>query len=165
MTNRIRARRPAMLAAALALTGILPGCGGGGGGGSTNPTQVTQPPQPTRTLIGNFNFTVLGVPEANRQGFSRDFFLQGLTLNESGTLEIVADWTFASNDIDIVLFRGSCTPQLITGAGCPVVAQTTAVTTKPERLTTAVTAGGYTIGITNFGNSNESGSGQVFLTR
>lgn len=148
--------------AALALAAVLPACGGGGG---TTPSALPPAPQPTRTLIGNFNFQVLGVPDANRAGLSRDFFLQQLTLNQSGTLEIIADWTFASNDIDIVLFSGTCTPAQITGPGCTVVDATTSVTTKPERLTRSVTAGAFTIGITNFGNTNESGVGQVFLTR
>ena len=116
-------------------------------------------------FIGNFNFTVAWVPEANRNGLQRDYFLQQLTINESGSLEIIADWTFASNDIDVELFRGTCTPALITSTGCPLIAGTTAVTTKPERLTVNVTPGAYTIGITNYGQSNESGVGQVFLTR
>ena len=164
MSERNRARGRG-IAAALALMVVLPGCGGGSGGGGGNTNAPTAPAAPVRTLIGNFNFTVLGVPEANRAGFSRDVFLQGLTLNESGSLEIVADWTFASNDIDIVLYSGNCTPALITSTGCNVVDATTSVSAKPERLTRSVSAGAYTIGITNFGNSNESGVGQVFLTR
>ena len=151
-------------AAALALMIVLPGCGGGSsGGGNTN--APTTPAAPVRSLIGNFNFTVAGVPEANRNGLQRDFFLQQLTINENGSLEVVADWTFASNDIDVVLFRGTCTPALITSTGCTAIGATTSVTAKPERLTVTVTPGAYTIGITNFGQTNESGVGQVFLTR
>ena len=167
MSTTFWARRPRAVAAALALVLVLPGCGGGGnsGGGGNGPTTPAAPPAPVRTLIGNFNFTVSGVPEANRAGLARDFFLQQLTLNESGSLELIADWTFASNDIDIVLFSGNCTPALLTSTGCSVVDATTSVSAKPERLTRSVSAGSYTIGITNFGNSNESGVGQVFLTR
>ena len=150
--------------AALALMVVLPACGGGGGGGG-NTNAPSTPAAPVRSLIGNFNFTVVGVPEANRNGITRDYFLQQLTINESGTLEVVADWTFASNDIDVELFRGNCTPALITSTGCPLIAGTTSVTAKPERLTTSVTPGAYTIGVTNYGSSNESGVGQVFLTR
>ena len=151
--------------AALALMVVLPGCGGGGSSGGGNTNAPTTPAAPVRSLIGNFNFAVAGVPEANRNGLQRDYYLQQLTINESGSLEVIADWTFSSNDIDVELFRGACTPALITSTGCPLVAGTTSVTAKPERLTTSVTPGVYTVGITNYGNSNESGVGQVFLTR
>jgi len=144
---------------------VLPGCGGGSSGGGGNTNAPSTPAAPVRSLIGNFNFTVAGVPEANRAGLQRDFFLQQLTINESGSLEVIADWTFASNDLDVVLFRGTCTAAQITSTGCTVISGTTSVTAKPERLTTAVTPGAYTIGVTNFGQSNESGVGQVFLTR
>jgi hypothetical protein len=152
-------------AAALALMMVvLPACGGGSSGGGGNaPTNV--PPAPVRSLIGNFNFTVVGVPEANRLGLQRDFFLQQLTITQAGSLEVIVDWTFASNDIDIVLFSGTCTPALITSTGCSAITATTSVTAKPERLTSNVNPGSYTIGVTNFGNGNESGVGQVFLTR
>jgi hypothetical protein len=149
--------------AAMALAAILPACGGGGGGNS--PTTTPPAPQPTRTLIGNVSFQVLGVPDANRLGLTRDTGLAALTINESGTLEVIADWTFASNDVDIQLFRGSCTQQLLTTVGCTLITQTTSVTLKPERLTTSITAGTYTLGFTNYGNTSESGVGQVFLTR
>ena len=163
MSKMIWARARRASAIALALTVVLPACGGGGGGGGNTPTNV--PPAPVRSLIGNFNFTVVGVPEANRLGLIRDYALQQLTITQAGTLEIIVDWTFASNDLDIVLFSGNCTPALITSSGCPVITATTSVTAKPERLTTNVNPGSYTIGVTNFGNTNESGVGQVFLTR
>lgn len=157
--------RAGMWMAVVVMAAILPACGGGGGG-SNSPTPVTQPPAPVRTLIGSSSFTVVGTIDANRAGFERDEAHAALVLNQSGTLEIIADWTFASNDVDIVLYNGTCTFQLVTTVGCPIAARTTSATQKPERLTvTNAAAGSYTVGITNYGRTNESGNFQVFLTR
>ena len=163
MRMRLPSRSGAWMTA-LALAAVLPACGGGGGGGNS-PTPVAPAPQPVRSLVGNFNFSVLGTTAANRAGLTRDVALVSLTLGESGTLEIIADWTFASNDIDILLYSGTCTPTQVVAGACSVIDATTSVTAKPERLTRSATAGTYTIGIMNFGRTDESGVGQVFLTR
>ncbi len=163
----MRMQRPSRTGAwmaVLALAAILPACGGGGGN-SNAPTAVPPAPQPTRNLVGNFNFTVFGTTEANRRGLTRDVALVALTLNEAGSVEIIADWTFASNDIDIVLYSGTCTPTQVVAGSCSVIEATTSVTAKPERLTRSVTSGTFTVGITNYGRTDESGVGQVFLTR
>ncbi len=167
MSNSIRARGRWKALLALALVVVLPACGGGSSGGGVNPP-TTLPPQPARTLIGSGPFSVLGVPAANALGFPQDVAVVTLTLTGSGTgtVEIVADWTFASSDIDIWLINGSCTPAQAATQSCPIANRTTSVTAKPERLTvTGVPVGTYTIGFANFTNANESGSYQVFLTR
>ena len=156
--------RGGMWMATLALAAVLPACGGGGGG-SNNPTPVTQPPAPVRTLIGTSSFTVLGVDDANRAGFERDEAVAALQINQAGTLEIIADWTFASNDVDIHLYSGNCTFQILTTSGCTRIARADSISNKPERLTFNATAGSYSVGIANFGRTNESGNFQVFLTR
>ena len=151
--------------AILAMAAVLPACGGGGGG-SNNPTPVTQPPAPVRTSLGSQSFTVLGTDAANRAGFERDEVHAPLVLNQSGQLEVIVDWTFASNDVDINLYTGTCTFQLLTTTGCPRIAQADSVSNKPERLVVNnLAAGTYTVGITNFGRTNESGVIQAFLTR
>jgi hypothetical protein len=156
MRISIRARRPLAFAVALALTAMLPACGGGGGGGNNNPTPVTQPPAPVRTQIGGGNFTV-GAFDAT---------LGTLTVTATGTLEIVADWTFATSDIDIRLYTGACTVAQSRANQCSVLAQTTSITQKPERLTvTNLNAGTYTFGFLNFSNRAESGNFQAFITR
>ena len=168
--GEMRIQRPSRTGAwmaALALAALLPACGGGGGGGNT-PTTLPPAPQPTRTQIGSGNFTVLGVPAANALGFPMDVAVTTLTISGTGTgtVEIVADWTFASSDIDIWFITGSCTAAQAARQQCTVAAATTSVTAKPERLTiTGVAAGSYTIGFANFTNANESGNYQGFLTR
>lgn len=145
--------------AAVALAAFLPACGGGGGGGNT-PTPVATPaPQPTRTLVDNRNFTVGPFPEVVTLPIS-------VTGTGTGTVEINADWTFASSDIDIVWYSGTCSPAAATARSCTVIALTTSVTQKPERLTVSnVGAGSYTVGIANFASRSESGNAQVFFTR
>ncbi len=160
--DEMRIERPSRTGAwmaALALAAVLPACGGGGGGGTTPTTQPPAAPQPTRTLLNNSNFTVRGFPDVVTMVIP-------LTGTGTGTIEIVADWTFASSDIDINWYAGNCAPAQAVARQCTVIAQTTSVTQKPERLTiTNVSAGTYTVGIANFSNRDESGNAQVFLTR
>ena len=157
--GEMRKQRPSRTGAwmaALALAAFLPACGGGGGG--TTPTPVTQPPAPApvRSQIGGGNFTV-GAFDAT---------LGTLTVSATGTLEIVVDWTFASSDIDIRLYTGACTAAQARVNQCSVLAQTTSVTQKPERLTvTNLSAGTYTFGFLNFSDRDESGNFQAFITR
>ena len=143
--------------ATLALAAVLPGCGGGGGGGGTTPTPVTQPPAPVRTQIQQGGFTVGGFPGVATAP---------ITISGAGTVEVVADWTFASSDIDIMWYAAGCTPLQAERGQCTILARTTSVTQKPERLIiNNVAAGTYTVGVANYSSQNESGNYQVFLTR
>ena len=163
MKTRFRARRPVAVAA-LALTAILPACGGGGGG--TTPTTVPPAPQPVRTQIAGGSFTVASRPDANRAGFDVDIAVAPFSVAGAGTLELVADWTFASNDVDIIVYSATCTSNQAVRGQCPVANRTTSTTTKPERITiSGVPAGNFAVGFANYGNSAESGNFQVFLTR
>lgn len=148
--------------AALALAAVLPACGGGGGG--TTPTTLA--PQPTRTQIAGGSFTVAGTDEANANGFLFDVAAGPVSVSGTGTVEIVADWTFASNDIDIFFYTGSCTSAQAIRGQCTISNRTTSTTAKPERLTiTGVPAGSFSVGFANYGETAESGNYQVFLTR
>jgi hypothetical protein len=167
----MRIQRPSRTGAGMAamvLAAFLPACGGGGGGGNT-PTTLPPAPQPVRTQLLAANFTVAGVPEANRAGFQTDV-AAGVTVtvtgSGTGTIQIDADWTFASNDIDILWFSAPCTSAQAVRGQCTVVARTTSITQKPERLTiTNVGAGTYGVGFQNFGATTESGNFQIYFTR
>jgi hypothetical protein len=161
MRTRMWARRMAVLALAVA----LPACGGGGGGGGNN-TPSTLPPAPVRTQILGGGFTLASVADANRAGFAIDIGTTPLVISGGGTLEIIADWTFASNDVDIIVYSSSCTSDQAVRNQCPIANRTTSTTTKPERLTiTGVPSGTFALGFANYGPGAESGSYQVFLTR
>jgi hypothetical protein len=87
------------------------------------------------------------------------------TTDATGRLEVTVDWTFAANDIDIFLVRGSCTEDQIIAGSCPFLAFSTSVTAKPERLSVpGATAGQYTLYAANFGPGDESASFQAVLT-
>lgn len=135
-----------------ALTVGLPGCGGGGGGGG--PT--TSNPVPQRRQIAAFNFTAVALFDLARGEF---------TTSATGTLEASCDWTFASNDIDIGIYRGSCSFNQFLALQCNVLVESTSATAKPERVSSAnVPAGTYTLIVASLGNTAESGNCQVFLT-
>jgi|SRR5262245_1076093 len=153
-----------MLVVSSILVAAMPGCGGGGGGSPTGPSTPTT----TRRQLTTVNFTVAGTTEANRQGLVVDAFLAELTITggTANPLEMIADWTFASNDIDVVLFRGNCTPQAFVAQNCSEMGSTTSTTAKPEHLSVNnVASGTYTVAIVNFGPTNESGVLQIFGTQ
>lgn len=135
------------------LTVALPGCGGGGGG-SSSPSTV--PPAPVRRQIANFNFALAELFDLARGEF---------TTTATGTLEAQCDWTFPSNDIDIGIYRGSCSFSQIIADQCNTLVESISATAKPERVSaTNVPAGLYTLIIASLGNTQESGNCQVFLT-
>jgi hypothetical protein len=139
----------ALLAAS---TGGLFGCGGGGGGGG--PTTST--PVPQRRQIAAFNFTLAADFDLGRGEF---------TTTATGTLEAQCDWTFASNDIDIGIFRGSCSFSQFIADQCSVLVESISTTAKPERVTASnAPAGTYTLMLLSVGNTAESGNCQIYLT-
>jgi len=164
MRTRVWARRPAVYAAALALTAILPACGGGGGNGPTTPP-VTQPPAPVRSLLFQGSFNLVSVSAANQAGFPVDALRQEFTLSAAGTLEVNADWTFAGSQMAIGVLRGACSFAQIFADSCSE-AGGVFPSAKPTRLTiNNLAAGTYTFVILNVNNYTESGNYQVYLTR
>jgi len=143
-----------------ALTVGLPGCGGGGGGGTTSSTPV-----PQRRQIHTVNFTVEGIFDAQAVGVPFDVARSEFSTSATGTLEAQCDWTFASNDIDIAIYRGSCTFDQFFAAQCSTLVESVSPTAKPERVSAPnAPAGFYTLMIANFGATKESGVCQIFLT-
>jgi len=144
--------------AVLALAAFLPSCGDTG----TNPDE----PPGGRTLVGGGTFNVVGTEEAQRLGFNADVAVGSFTLPEGGTLEVVADWTSAANNVDIFLYLGNCTTAQAINGVCTVANRTTNTTSKPERLNViGVPSGTYTVGFANFGPANETGTFEIHITR
>ncbi len=148
--------------AALALLSALSACGGNsnpaGPGAAPRPTPA---PTPVTTTVVENSFT----------GLEPDFVLsQTFTTTLSGDLQAVVDWTFASNDLDVLLVRGGGNPCLnpndrIDFDICTVLVAASSTTTKPERLgMSGLSAGTYTLYIWNHGPSTESLSYQILLT-
>jgi hypothetical protein len=85
--------------------------------------------------------------------------------SQAGRLEVTVDWTFATNDVDVYLFRGSCTPDQFLAMQCQVVTFSESTTAKPERLTASgAAAGSYVLAIGNAGPGDESVAFQVVLS-
>jgi hypothetical protein len=145
----------AAVCVALMLVG-LSACGGGTPltGPSPSPTPA---PAPVTTLVHDDSFAVgtkVAVPDT-------------FTTTSTGTLDVTVDWTFASNDIDIFIARGTepCTLQTFNDRTCGFIATEESTTMKPERLTIPnVAAGSYTLYVANFGSTNESVACHILLT-
>lgn len=144
---------------AVVLASVVPqGCGGG----SNTPTAVPTP-APTPTPAPVTRVISQGSGSLGRLTVSPVLF----TTTAAGTVNISVDWTFASNDVDIFLARGSepCTLQTFNNRTCGFVATEESVTMKPEKLTVqGLAAGSYTLYILNAGNTDESVAWQVTLT-
>lgn len=123
----------------------------------TPPPTPTPPPMPVTDVIGQGSDTippavVLWVP---------------FTTTATGTIGATVDWTFATNDVDIALVRGTnpCTLAQLNDDTCPYVGFSFSTTAKPETLSVPnLAAGAYTLYIANFGSSDESIGYQVTLT-
>jgi hypothetical protein len=74
---------------------------------------------------------------------------------------VTVDWTFATNDIDVALVRGSCTFEQLEASQCNVVAFAVGTTAKPERVRASGAAGTYTLFVENTGPTDDSASYQA----
>jgi hypothetical protein len=147
-------RRSGSRFAVLAMAAMLVSCGDSG----------TEPTEPDREQIGGGTFNVVGTVEANAAGFNADVAAGPFTLTTGGTVEINADWTNATNNVDIFLYLGRCTSVQARDGACPVANRTNG-TAKPERLNViGVPSGEYSVGFANFGPTAETGTFSVFVT-
>lgn len=160
-------RRPLECAAWLAsavLTIALPGCGGGSDGGGGNPSGPSTPTT-TRRLLQSGNFSLVGVPQAQRAGFPADAGSVDVSVSSAGAVDITVDWTFTSNPVGFGLYRSPCSFNQFYADQCSVVGQRPATTSKPATLSIpSVASGNYVFFIVNAGNTSESGTYQIFLT-
>jgi len=146
-------RRRLALAQAVTLALMLGACGSDPVKPDDPPTPPPPPPE-VRTLLMEGSYSGL-----------KDRVLLAVPFNTdaAGSIEAKVDWTFASNDVDIYLVRGSCTLEQFQTAACPFVVNSDRSTAKPEKITaTSQTAGSYTLYIGNWGPAEESVSFQIF---
>ena len=142
------------------IIGSTVGCSGGG----SSPAPAT--PTPVRQLLGQGNFTLVSVRDANAAGFLFDSWRFEITTSASGALEIDADWTFPSSLIAIGLERAPCSFDQFYGGRCADIANVGPPAPKPGRLNVPnLAAGSYVAFIANAGPNAESGNYQVYLTR
>jgi hypothetical protein len=143
---------------------VLPSCGGGGAGGcAANPAgpgcQPSASPSPTQVTRV--------VSQGNRALGSKFLAPVVFTTTAAGTVAVEVNWTFATNNVDIFLARGSepCTLQTFNNRSCGFIATEESTSMKPEKLTvTGLAAGTYTLYVGNYGASDESVAYQVTLT-
>lgn len=151
MTLRLRgARKGLLLAAILAPSLLHPGCAG------TN--LLTGEREPERSVISNQHWDLEPLDT-----LAVDIRLTGLG---SGTLDATAEWTLASNNVDLYVTAIACTPEMFATERCSYKARADSPTTKPERVSFDVSAGdSYRFWVVNFGPQKESGTLVVGLTQ
>jgi hypothetical protein len=146
----------------VALSAGLPGCGGSSSvTGPSNPT----PAPPVQTVVQQGTFQLVSLSRAQAAGLPADAARSEFTLATGGKLDVIVDWTFASDPVGFGVYQGSCTFALFYADSCNQVGLAQASTNKPARVTlNNAAAGGYTVVVTNLGANDESGSYQILLT-
>lgn len=132
------------------------------GGGSSTPTA---PPTPAPTPAPVKDLLAQGSSPGIEAGFL--YVFPPFTTSVSGTVEVVVDWTFATDNVDIYLVQGNnpCTVAQFNNRTCTFLAFSESTTAKPEKISAAgVPAGTLTLYIGNRGPAQEAVSFQVFLT-
>jgi hypothetical protein len=147
-------RRGLAIAGGLLLAALLSACGGSSG--PTSPPITTPPP------------TTLPPPAVVSQGSGTlevDFLARvPFTTTQAGRLDATVDWTFATNDVDVLLTRGNCTFEQLDAGACDIAVFSVSETAKPEKVSlTGAAAGSYTLFIGNEGPTDEGVSYQVVL--
>lgn len=144
-------------AAGIGMAVLLSACGGGGGNSGPTPVVPTPTPAPQPQVLAQVSGSV---PADAVVG------LTPLTTTRTGSFDITLDWTFARNDLDVALGRGSClTEDDFTSGRCIIINATTSTTVKPEHLhVDAQPAGTYYVLVANFSSEEESAAVQVVFT-
>jgi hypothetical protein len=162
-------RRLVVLGFVLCSIGMLPACGGPSVTltlplGSSGTPSETSSSGGTERLLTSGDFNLIGATDALRTLGHFDTKLVTFTTSKEGRIKAVIDYTFASSELHILLFEGSCPLELVTEVKCPLAG---ALTTrgKPYVVETLdVPAGTYTLAIENFAFQTESGVYQITLT-
>ena len=147
-----RAARPPSLLLLVSFVAFLSGCGSDH---HVIPTPPPASPSPVTEVVREGSGS-LGV-----------LVLDSLSFNTTkpGTIDVIVDWTYATNDVDVYLAKGSCSFDQFISRQCDMVAFSESTLAKPEKITAPNAAAGiYTLLIGNIGPTEESVSFQVLLT-
>lgn len=130
----------------------------GDGSSPTTPTSPTPTPAPVTTVALQG-----AIPSME----PRVLFTAGsFTTSAIGGVEILVDWTFATNNLDVYLARGTCSIDQVNAGTCSYAVFSESTTAKPERLRLPdLAAGSYSLLIGNRGPTAESASYQVLVIR
>lgn len=149
------ARRVFSVAAGLALVALLGACDGS----TTGPNPPPPPPPitlPPPSVVSQGGGSL-------KAGFTA--MVPPITTSVAGALDVTVDWTFATNDVDVLITRGSCSFPQLENNQCNIAAFSVSATAKPERMhVTGAAASVYTLFIENTGPADESVSYQVVLS-
>jgi len=117
-------------------------------------------------LLAATSFNLISVAQANREGRTDDISLVPFTTTVAGNLEVDADWMSAADNVQLVLFRGTCTLAEAVLNQCDRNQVTAARgMVKPQQLLEPNLApGDYTIMIINIGPNPETGTMTAQLT-
>jgi hypothetical protein len=140
---------------------------GDGDGGTAGPSTVPQVVAQGAFSIGTLATSTVADP--------CDFIeIIPFTTNVAGTLDVTVDWTFDSSNLDVGIFEGNCTCQLLVDAvlagqdmidACTELGASVSVTEKPESVTVpGRPAGSHTMIVLNNTGQVESCSYQIVLT-
>jgi hypothetical protein len=146
----IDVRRLSVLSLAL----VLAACG------SSSPSA---PSTPQRRVVAQGQF--VGLPSSNGGNTNtiNATFAATFTTTSAGTIDAIVDWTFATNQIGVGLYPGTCTSAQLGFGNCIVLVQSNS-SAKPGKLTFAAPAGTYSLAFENLGPGSESGTYQVGVT-
>jgi hypothetical protein len=87
------------------------------------------------------------------------------TTTRAGALDVTVDWTYATNDVDVLITKGTCNADQLEADQCSVLTYSTSTTAKPEKARAeSADAGTYTLFIENSGDRDDAVSYQVVLT-
>jgi hypothetical protein len=136
------------------------GLAGCGGDSPTAPSTATPtaPPAPVASVLMQGSLSNMD---------PRVLFTVGtFNTTAAGKLDVTVDWTFATNDVDVYVARGTCSLEQVNNRTCPFVTLSESTTAKPEKLTvSSLDPGTYSLMIGNLGPTAESASYQVVHTR
>jgi hypothetical protein len=150
MRSENEVSRVLSIASGLALLVGLIACGG---------SDIVVPPPPTPVPTPTPPVVLDSGGGAIEAGFIA--MAHPIVTTAAGALEVTVDWTFAKNDIDVVLARGACSFEQLEAKQCTIAAVADSETAKPERVRTSGAAGTYTLFVENIGPDDDSASYQA----